>query len=60
MQVLDTHFSVHKNIPFERSKFHQAKQLSQESIEQFITRLRKLSLHCEYDNKTDDRSEIKL
>ena len=55
MQALDTHFSVQKNIPFETSKFHQAKQHSQESIEQFITRLRKLSLHCEYDNKTDEQ-----
>ena len=52
LQKFDAHFSVQKNTPFERHKFHQAKQESGESIDQFITRLRKLSIYCEYGGET--------
>ena len=33
LEALDEHFSVKKNVPFERSVFHQARQKSSESIE---------------------------
>ena len=39
LEALGDHFSVRKNIPFERSVFHQAKQKPGESVEQFVTRL---------------------
>ena len=55
LAALNTHFEVQKNVPYERSKFHQAKQTN-ESIEQFITRLRQLSLYCEY---TDADEQIR-
>ena len=46
-KALNNHFSVQKNVPYERSKFHQAHEEQGESIEQFVTRLRKLYLFCE-------------
>ena len=37
---------------FERSVFHNTIQQKSESIEQSITCLRKLTLHCEYGDST--------
>ena len=54
LAALDQHFEVRKNIPFERSKFHQAKQESSESIEQYVTRLRQLCKHCEYTDTDEE------
>jgi len=48
MQILNEHFKQKKNVPFEISVFHKASQKQGESMEQFVTRLRQLSLHCEY------------
>ena len=53
--ALDAHFSVKKNVPYERSIFHSAKQEQQESIEQYITRLGKLTKHYGYGDSTDDQ-----
>ena len=53
IQAFEDHFSVKKNVPFERSRFHQAKQAVSESVEQYITRLRTLTLHCEYNDRND-------
>ena len=50
---LDAHFSIKKNIPFERSVFHSTMQQKSESIEQFVTHLRKLTLYCEYGDSTE-------
>ena len=41
------------NIPFERSVFHSTMQHKGESIEQFVTRLIKLTLYCEYRDSTE-------
>ena len=41
-------------MPFERSKCHQAKQETNESIEQYITRLRQLCLYCEYNDNDEE------
>jgi len=48
MQILNEHLKQKKNVPFEISVFHKASQKQGESMEQFVTRLRQLSLHCEY------------
>ena len=48
--ALDNHFSVKKNIPLQRSKFHQPKQETNESIGQYITKLRQLCLYCDQAN----------
>ena len=55
--LMNTYFSVKKNIPYERSVFHNSKQDSNESIEQFVTRLRKLSMHCEYGNQLEQHRD---
>ena len=41
---LDEHFDIKKNVPL----FREAKQESQESLDQFITKSRKLTTYCEY------------
>ncbi len=53
--ALNAHFAVKKNIPFERSVFNQASQKHGESIEQYVTRLRKLASACKYADQTDDQ-----
>ena len=53
LTTLNNHFSVQKNIPYEQSKFHQAHQEQGESIEQFVTRLRKLSSFCEHNHQDE-------
>ena len=55
LNKLDAHFSIKKNVPFERSVFHSTTQHKSESIEQFVTRLRKLTLYCEYGDSTEEQ-----
>ena len=55
INALNGHFSVQKNVPFERSVFHRAVQDAEENIDQYITRLRKLSLYCEYGDSVEDQ-----
>ena len=54
LEALTSHFSVKKNVPFERNVFHDTKQKAGESVEQFVTRLRKLTASCEYGDQTED------
>ena len=51
---LNEHFNVKKNIPYKRSIFWEAKQETIEPLDQFITRLRKLTTYCEYGNNVND------
>ena len=53
--MLNEHFNVKKNIPYERSVFREAKQETDESLDQFITRLRKLTTYCKYGNNVNDK-----
>ena len=55
LEALNMHFAVTKNLPYERSKLNQARQEASENINQFITKLRKLALTCEYGDNTDDQ-----
>ena len=52
--ALTTHFSISKNVPFERHKFHLAEQAEGEATDQFITRLRSLAISCEFKD-TDEQ-----
>ena len=47
---LDQHFTPKKNVTYERNSFRKAKQESDETVDQFCTRLRQLALYCEYEN----------
>ena len=55
LNKLDVHFSIKKNVPFERSVFHSTTQNKSERIEQFATRLRKLNLYCGYGDSTEEQ-----
>jgi len=54
-KALDNYFVKKKNVAFERHIFRQAVQNSQETMDNFITRLRQLIVSCEYpaDQKND-------
>ena len=51
---LDKHFDIKRNIPYERCVFHETEQEVGESIDSYVTRLRKLTLSCEYEATTED------
>ncbi len=51
---LDSHFDIKKNIPFERCVFHETEQEIGETIDSYVTRLKKLTIHCEYGEATQD------
>ena len=48
IEKLDEYFSPKKNVDYEIFQFRQAKQNSDETTDQFATRLRKLASHCEF------------
>ena len=50
LEKFDDYFKVRRNLVFERATFNQACQLSEESAEQFITRLHLLADNCEFGN----------
>ena len=45
---LDEYFLPKKNVDYETFQFRQASQKSDETVDQFVTRLRKLAVHCEF------------
>ena len=53
---LDEYFLPKKNVDYETFQFRQATQQTGETLDQFVTRLRKLAAHCEF---TDLNKELK-
>ena len=53
MTKLDEHFAPQRNVSFERHVFHKVRQREEESVDDFITRLRKMVKYCEYGVETD-------
>ena len=47
-QRLEEYFAPRKNVDFQIFQFRQATQLPDETIDQFVTRLRKLAATCEF------------
>ena len=47
-----------KKVPFERSVFHSTTQ--QKSREQFVKRLRKLTLYCEYGDSKGEETRYQV
>ena len=45
---LDEYFLPKKNVDYETFQFRQASQKSDQTVDQFVTRLRKLAVHCEF------------
>ena len=49
LTALNTYLSPQKKLQFERYTFLQAHQASNESISQYVTHLRRLGEHCDFD-----------
>ncbi|UYV72894.1 K02A2.6-like [Cordylochernes scorpioides] len=60
INALTQHFTPKINIIYERSIFNQTNQETNESIEQYICRLRKLSSTCNYDAMTEEMIRDRL
>ena len=59
LNKLDAHFSIKKNVPFERSVFHSTTQHKSKRIEQFVAHLQKVNFMLwvwGFDRRTDSRS----
>ena len=48
LTVLDNYFTPKANVPFERHGFRQMEQLTGETIDQFVCRLRQKAVSCEF------------
>ena len=48
---LSEYFQPKKNISYERHVFHKAKQQSEETIDNYVVRLSKLAISCEFGDK---------
>ena len=60
MVKLDEYFDHKKHVPFERHKFREAEQEFGESVDSFVTRLRKLSIHCEFGTEVENNIRDQL
>ena len=60
LSKFDEYFGVRKNLVFERATFNQARQLSDETAEHFITRLHRLSDNCEFGELKADMIRDRL
>ena len=60
MVKLDEYFDHKKNVSFERHKFREAEQASVESVDSFVTHLRKLSIYCEFGDKVENNIRDRL
>ena len=54
ISTLDNYFSPRKNKIYERHKVRQQVQLEGESMDTYVTRLKKLSVACEWEDKRDE------
>ena len=53
IEKLDSHFIPQRNIIYERSAFHERKQLQNESVEEYARKLHELAATCEFVDKDD-------
>ena len=56
LTALNTHFTPQKSLRFERHNFRQAYQAPNESISQYVTHLRRLGEHCDFDKYSLDEA----
>ena len=54
LDVLGAYFEPQRNIPFERHLFYSCKQVEGESVDQFVTKLKKLGKTCEFAGEHDN------
>ena len=60
MEALQAHFKPKRNVVYERYIFNLCSQNTDESIDEFLTRIRKLSSSCEFGTLTDELIRDKL
>ena len=53
-KVLDDYFIPKANVPFERHLFRQISQSSEETVNQFVCRLRQQATSCEFGDREDE------
>jgi len=56
LTALNTHFTPQRSLQFEQHTFRQADQKPNESISQYVTRLRQLGEHCDFDKYSLDEA----
>ena len=54
LEALELYFKPTRNVVYERYVFNTCVQQSDESVQSYVTRLRKLAASCEYGERTDD------
>ena len=54
MSALDDYFVPKSNVPFERYLFRQITQVSDETVEQFVCKLRQRAASCDFRELEDD------
>lgn len=54
MRKLDTHFAPKLNTPYERHVFRQMSQKTDETVDQFVARLRRQAENCEFSDKLEE------
>ena len=52
--IIDTYFKPKENVHYKRNVFRQSSQKEDETVEQYATRLKKLSLTCEFGDTKED------
>ena len=60
MEALQAHFKPKRNVVYERYIFNLCSQNPDESIDELLTRIRKLSSSCEFGTLTDELIREKL
>ena len=60
MEALQAHFKPKRNVVYERYVFNLCSQNSDESIDEFLNRIRKLSSSCEFGTLTEELIRDKL
>ena len=54
LEALESYFKPSRNLVYERYVFNTCVQQSEESVQSYVTRLRKLAASCEYGALTDE------
>jgi len=54
MEVLDNYFKPSRNVVYERYVFNTCVQQNEESVQSYVTRLRRLAASCEYGELADE------
>lgn len=55
LRMLDAYFIPKVNVPYERHVFRSLKQKEDETVDQFVTRLKKQSLNCDFGDDQNDQ-----